>query len=90
MDNIEESISELKLFQAAGGRTICDVTPIGIRMKPEALPQVAKATGVNIVAGTGFYSDSFISEDHKMLSVREVSPTAPHYDGSWVVFSTCV
>ena len=79
IDDVEEIISEVKLFQAAGGRTLCDVTNIGIRSKPEALPQVSKATGVNIVAGTAFYIDSFLSEEHKMMSVREVRPAAiPH------------
>ena len=74
MNDEEGIIPEVKLFRAAGGRTICDVTSIGFRINPEALPRVSKATGVNIVAGTAFYLDSFLSEEHKMMSVREVSP----------------
>ena len=76
MNDEEGIISELKLFQAAGGNTVCDMTSIGLRINSEALRRVSKATGVNIVAGTAFYLDSFLSEDHKMLSVREVSPAA--------------
>ena len=74
MNDEDEIISELQLFRAAGGSTVCDVTTIGFRINSEALLRVSEATGVNIVAGTGFYLDSFLSEEHKMLSVREVSP----------------
>ena len=31
IENVEETVEELKLFKAAGGSTIVDVTSIGIR-----------------------------------------------------------
>lgn len=31
IENVEETIEELKLFKAAGGSTIVDVSPIGLR-----------------------------------------------------------
>ena len=38
----------------------------------EHLPQISRESGVNIVAGTSYYFDKFISPDDKMLSVQEV------------------
>jgi phosphotriesterase-related protein len=43
---------------AAGGRTLVDVTTVGIAPNPRGLVEVARRTGVQIVAGTGFYIDS--------------------------------
>ncbi len=30
-DSVEDVIEEFKLFKAAGGGTVCDISPIGIR-----------------------------------------------------------
>ena len=51
------AIYEIGLFKAAGGGTIVDATTIGIGRDPVALVNVAKATGVNIVMGAGYYVD---------------------------------
>ena len=72
LDSISDAVSELKLFQQAGGGTICDVTITGIRNKPQALPQISRESGVNIVTGTGYYIDAFLPEDVKLLSTHEV------------------
>ena len=75
LDSISDAVSELQLFHQAGGGTICDVTTVGIRCKPEALPQISRESGVNIVTGTGYYIDSFLSEEAKLLSTHEVEIT---------------
>ena len=72
LDSISDAVSELQLFHGAGGGTICDVTTMGIRCKPEALPQISRESGVNIVMGTGYYVGSFLSEDVKLMSTHEV------------------
>lgn len=53
----EMAINEIGRFKAAGGATIVDATTIGIGRNPQALVNVAKATGVNIVMGAGYYVD---------------------------------
>ena len=73
LDSVSDAVSELKLFQQAGGGTVCDVTITGIRHKPEALPQISRESGVNIVTGTGYYIDAFLTEDVKLLTAHEVS-----------------
>lgn len=51
----EVAVAEVSLYAAAGGRTLVDVTTVGLSPKPEALAEVSRRTGVGIVAGTGFY-----------------------------------
>ena len=72
LNSISDAVSELQLFHEAGGGTICDVTTVGIRCKPEALPQISRESGVNIVMGTGYYVGSYLSEDVKLMSTHEV------------------
>ncbi len=66
LDSVEDAISELKLYKAAGGSTVCDVTCVGIRLadfRPKDLQRISRETGVNILVGTGFYVDSFVTEE---------------------------
>lgn len=46
---------ELALFRDAGGMTIIDQTTVGLHPDWEGLRRISIATGVRIVAGTGFY-----------------------------------
>ena len=54
----DTAIAEATLYKRAGGGTIVDVTTVGIARDPLALARVARATGLNIVMGAGFYVDS--------------------------------
>ncbi len=55
LDNEQVAISEADLYRQAGGRTIVDVTSVGIGRNPEGLTRIANATGLNIVMGSGYY-----------------------------------
>ena len=62
-------IGELQLFKQAGGDTLCDLyDSCGPRLKPASLPRLSQESGVKIVCGTGYYVDSFLSEEVKMMS----------------------
>ncbi|MGH2371267.1 MAG: phosphotriesterase family protein, partial [Chloroflexota bacterium] len=54
-DDLETAVAEVAAFKAAGGGTLVDVTTVGIAPHPRGLAEVARRTGVHIVAGTGFY-----------------------------------
>jgi phosphotriesterase-related protein len=54
-DSVEDAIDELAPFADAGGRTIVDVTTQGLGPNRSALQEVATRSGLNIIAGTGFY-----------------------------------
>jgi phosphotriesterase-related protein len=47
---------ELLRFKRAGGDTVVDATSIGIGRDPEALLGISRATGVQIIAGCGYYT----------------------------------
>jgi phosphotriesterase-related protein len=49
------AIKEALLFKEAGGRTIAEVSSIGLGRNPLGLRRIARATGLNIVMGSGYY-----------------------------------
>ncbi|SDE80877.1 phosphotriesterase family protein [Limimaricola pyoseonensis] len=58
LDDEEMAIAELGQFAAEGGRTVVDPTCRGIGRDPEALIRIARATGLNIVMGAGYYLEA--------------------------------
>jgi phosphotriesterase-related protein len=50
--------SELRLFQDLGGVSIVETTSISIGRDLTRLRELSVATGLNVIAGTGFYLDS--------------------------------
>jgi phosphotriesterase-related protein len=46
---------EALLFRHAGGRTLVDPTNRGLARDPQALARLARATGLNIIMGSGYY-----------------------------------
>ncbi|HUV51541.1 MAG TPA: aryldialkylphosphatase [Dehalococcoidia bacterium] len=51
------AIKEALDFKLQGGGTIVDQTNIGIGRDPEALARISRATGLNIIMGSGYYVD---------------------------------
>ena len=51
----EVSISEVSLFFRAGGQTMIDTTSNGINRDPLALARISRATGINVIMGSGYY-----------------------------------
>jgi phosphotriesterase-related protein len=56
LDDEEMIINEASLYRRAGGRSIVDVTNWGIGRDPHALTRISRATGLNIIMGTGYYT----------------------------------
>ncbi len=57
LDDEETAITEAALYKRAGGGTVVDATTFGIGRDPLALTRIARATGLNIVMGAGYYVD---------------------------------
>jgi len=62
------AIREVMYFKDAGGKTIVELTPIGVGFNLEGLVNVAKATGVNIIMGTSYYTARSYTPQMKMDS----------------------
>ncbi|MCI0536169.1 MAG: hypothetical protein L0Z50_13165, partial [Verrucomicrobiales bacterium] len=56
----EAAVRELALYAAAGGRSLVDMTNIGIKRDPVALRSISERTGVNIIMGSGFYKHKWL------------------------------
>ncbi|MBI3979849.1 MAG: phosphotriesterase-related protein [Chloroflexi bacterium] len=72
-DSLEVAVSELAQLSAAGGRALVDVTPIGVAPNPKGLAAAARRTGLQIVAGTGYYIALSLPESVVERSVDELA-----------------
>lgn len=63
---------ELMAYKKAGGGTIVENTTTGIDRDLPTLRQLAKDTGVHIIAGAGYYVDCTHTEATKKMSVEKV------------------
>ena len=64
---------EVMEFRKIGGRTIVEVTNIGLGRNPLALQRVASATGLNIVMGAGWYQKAFHPPDMDQRTVEDLT-----------------
>ena len=55
MRDEQEAIREAMHFKVAGGNSIVEMSNIGLGRDPEALARVSRATGLNIIMGSGYY-----------------------------------
>jgi phosphotriesterase-related protein len=51
--------AELERYRAAGGATLVDVTPLGMGRDPAWLVRLARASGLHLVMGSGWYRDAY-------------------------------
>ena len=57
VDDEELLVEELAYYRDAGGSALVDVTPIGLRRDPSGMRRLARATGLHIVMGCGWYRE---------------------------------
>ncbi len=67
------AIAEASLYKRAGGGTIVDATTIGIGRDPLALARIARATGLNVVMGAGYYVDAVHPEGMDTLAEPDIA-----------------
>ena len=77
LDNVvmmdeKTQIDEINYFKYAGGRTVVDCSNHGLGRDPELLKKVSYITGLNVVAGSGFYVDGAQTEASRAMSVEEM------------------
>jgi 5-phospho-D-xylono-1,4-lactonase len=57
-------ISEIEEARESGIRTIVEMTPIGLGRRPDRMRAVSEATGVLVVAASGYHRDAHYPADH--------------------------
>ena len=72
---VDEQVAadEIRLFKHAGGRTVVDPTPRTLARDPLALARIARATGLNVVMGAGYYVAASHPPDMDRRSVDELA-----------------
>jgi len=71
--DIEVALEEATAFKRAGGKTIVDVTNMGIGRDPVALKAVALQTGMNIIMGCGYYTQASHPPEVAEKSVQQIA-----------------
>jgi len=51
----QEAIKEASHFKLAGGNSIVELSNIGLGRDPAALARISRATGLNVIMGSGYY-----------------------------------
>ena len=83
IDNIHQTdeqlaASEVLRFKSAGGGTIVELSPDGLSRDPSGLARVARATGLNIIMGSGYYSGFTHPDDMDQKTEDEITEEIVH------------
>ena len=73
LDDIEAAVEEVQRYAGLGGQTIVEATGLGAGRDLAGLAQVSRATGVHIIAGTGYYLDAAQPAEVKGLSAARIA-----------------
>ena len=72
LDEYETAIEELKIYKEFGGETIVELSTNGINPEPNKLSKISQETGVNIILGTGCYTEDYLDEKTLNSSVEDL------------------
>ena len=72
LDEYEKAIEELKIYKEFGGETIVELSTNGINPDPNKLSKLSQETGVNIILGTGCYTEDYLDEKTLNSSVEDL------------------
>lgn len=77
LDNVsltdeEIQIEEILAFKSAGGNTIVDASNIGLGRDPKLLARAAAKTGLNIIAGSGYYVEGAQKPEVLELTIERI------------------
>lgn len=64
LDDEDEAVAELDAFHDEGGGAVVDALPAGCGRRPLILQRASRATGVKIIATSGFHTDSYYAASH--------------------------
>ena len=69
----DTAAAEVSRYKRAGGKSLVDATNIGIGRDPEGLARIARATGVNIIMGAGYYVGSTHRHDMDQKTTEQIA-----------------
>lgn len=63
-DDLERSVAELRDGWSTGIRTVVEMTPIGCGRRPDLMRAASRATGVHVIACSGYHRDAHYPAGH--------------------------
>jgi len=78
LDDANLAEREILEFKKHGGSSVVDATSIGLNRNPSLLRQIAERTGLNIIAGCGFYVQASHPSYLSSKTVEELSTVMIH------------
>jgi phosphotriesterase-related protein len=81
----EVATQEMRALKQAGGDMIVDMTTGGIAPDPAGLAELARASGMHIVLGAGFYIDSYVDPGTRARDIGWLAQEIERQlrDGAW-------
>ena len=73
LSDIDLALREVLGFKRWGGSGIVDCTSIGLGRDPSGLLQVSNASGLHLIMGSGFYTESFHPPDMDQRTVDDLA-----------------
>ena len=73
LDSVDTAVDELLRFRAAGGRSVVECTSRSLGRDPGKLREVADRTGLNVVAGAGYYTQDTHPPDMPTRAVEAIA-----------------
>jgi 5-phospho-D-xylono-1,4-lactonase len=67
-DDLELSTAEVRAARASGITSVVELTPIGCGRRPDLMRALSEATGVHVVAASGYHRDAHYPSGHWVLS----------------------
>ena len=69
----QEAVEEVTAFQLAGGKSVVEMSNIGLGRSPKSLARISRKTGLHILMGSGYYFDQSIRADLKAKSEEQIT-----------------
>jgi phosphotriesterase-related protein len=71
--DVDVAAAELAHYKQLGGGTVVEVSSVGLAPDPAGLAEIARRTGLNIIAGTGYYIGASHPPELADKSVEQVA-----------------
>ena len=68
LDSYENALSEVKMFKAAGGSAIAEMSTPGYGRNVSGAQKISDSTGVHIICATGFIKEGYFPEEYFSLT----------------------
>jgi len=75
LDDRDLAASELMRFRALDGSAVVELTCEGIAPDPAGLAEIARRTGLHIIAGSGPYVEAYLGPEERNRSVDDTTAT---------------